>query len=214
MKIRWNDEWVDLRGVPEVFVEDPEDPGNYVTSKIYVGETDPAVGGDVPYVWLQPSALSAPPTPSIKTVTRQALANIDTTSTTRTPVDSTNFAYQTFNLAVGDLVKCSFVACVSNSTSGWGVMFDFEVDQPTSANTYVAVNNDWGVSAQQLSGADFRAISHVSAEFVATEAGSHGFRPVWFVEGNRGRIWLDGTGSNGFCLATFEVQHWPGELVL
>jgi hypothetical protein len=58
-KINWNGTIYDLRGVPEVFVEDPEDPGNYITSKIYVGETDPAVGGDVPYVWMKPSDISS-----------------------------------------------------------------------------------------------------------------------------------------------------------
>lgn len=59
MKIRWNNQWVDLRGVPEVFVEDPEDEGSYLPSKIYVGEADPAVGGDIPYVWLKPSDLNS-----------------------------------------------------------------------------------------------------------------------------------------------------------
>lgn len=58
MKIRWNNEWIDIAGVPEVFVEDPEDPGNYLHSKIYIGEIDPGVGGDNPYVWLQPSEIS------------------------------------------------------------------------------------------------------------------------------------------------------------
>lgn len=77
VKIKWNGELIDLRGVSEVFVEDPEDPGNYVASKIYVGETDPAVGGDVPYVWLQPSALV---TPELIIVTRQTGIS-DTTTT-------------------------------------------------------------------------------------------------------------------------------------
>lgn len=57
MKIRWDNEWRDLRGIPEVFVEDPADPGSYVPSKIFVGEEDPAYGGEVPYVWMKPSEI-------------------------------------------------------------------------------------------------------------------------------------------------------------
>lgn len=55
MKIRWNNEWVDMRALPGIFVEDPEDPGNYVASEIYIGETDPVVAGEVPYAWIKPS---------------------------------------------------------------------------------------------------------------------------------------------------------------
>ena len=52
--------WVEVgagSGVSDVFVEDPEDPGTYVESQLYVGDTDPAIGGEVPYIWLDPSTL-------------------------------------------------------------------------------------------------------------------------------------------------------------
>lgn len=50
----------------EVYVEDPDVPGSFIRSKIYVGETDPAVGGDVPYVWIKPSDLPSLTQPSAK----------------------------------------------------------------------------------------------------------------------------------------------------
>lgn len=41
----------------EVLIEDPADPGTYIPGPVYIGVTDPAIGGADPYVWLDPSAL-------------------------------------------------------------------------------------------------------------------------------------------------------------
>jgi hypothetical protein len=74
-KMRWNDQWLDLRSPPVVFVEDPEDPGNYHASKLFLGETDPGVGGDVPYAWIPPSDLA----PTVPVIVSQSISLSTTT---------------------------------------------------------------------------------------------------------------------------------------
>lgn len=43
----------------EVLIEDPDNPGTYIQGPVYIGVTDPAIGGADPYVWLDPSALTS-----------------------------------------------------------------------------------------------------------------------------------------------------------
>lgn len=116
---------------------------------------------------------------TFKQTTRSGAGNYTTTSTTRTPIDSTNLAYLTFSLSVGDVVRCTLHGLVKSSADGFPAYFDFEVDQPTSANTYIANGNDAAVGSVWTS---TRQEIHVMGLFVATEAGTHGFRPVWFAE--------------------------------
>lgn len=151
--------------------------------------------------------------PQIKRLVRDGVGNITTTSTTRTPVDSTNLGFITYTLAVGDLVKLTF-ACSAMSSLLAGLMsFDFEVDRPTSANIYVANSQDQGVvSEQQEVAARFKPIM-VTAVFVATEAGSHGFRPVWFVESTSTGTINNASSGSSDSLVTFLAEFWPAASV-
>lgn len=98
-------------------------------------------------------------------------------STSFAAIDATNLGYQTLTLAVGDVVECFFQAQMyfATLTGTWAI--DFEVDQPTSANVFVGAGGDAGLSVTFNGGA--RVTDHVTGRFVATEAGSHGFRPVY-----------------------------------
>lgn len=116
-----------------------------------------------------------------ETVVDDAAADFSTSSATFIPVDSTKFAYHTHLLRVGEVVLCEF-DCTYNTTDGNMGAFDFEVDQPVSANVRTRPNSDYGACAGRgQSTADYIPV-HVSARFVATEAGVHGFRPVYRVQ--------------------------------
>lgn len=117
---------------------------------------------------------------TFKQTVRAGAGNYTTTSTTRTPIDSTNLGYLTFDLAVGDVVRCVLRGQVKSSADGFPVSFDVEVDQPTSANVYIGAGHDYGLPGAHWSAT--RGPCNAQGQFVATEAGTHGFRPVWFVE--------------------------------
>jgi hypothetical protein len=44
-------------GGGSTLVENPTVPGTYIPAALYIGETDPAIGGDDPYLWLDPDSL-------------------------------------------------------------------------------------------------------------------------------------------------------------
>jgi len=149
----------------------------------------------------------------LKRLVRDGGGDITTTSTTRTPVDSTNLGFVTFTMAVGDLVKLTFACSAFNGTSAFLMAFDFEVDRPTSANIYVANNQDQGVTGiHTITGGRAVPVT-ATAVFVATEAGSHGFRPVWFVEStSTGTVCNSASGSDD-RLVTFLAEFWPAAAV-
>ncbi len=97
------------------------------------------------------------------------------TTTTFGPLDATNLPFQTFDLAVGDVVRMS-LAFQGYTGQGGAFAFDFEVDRPTSANhrVYESCDNGVGLAATLL-----RTPFVIVASYVAGEAGVHGFRPVW-----------------------------------
>lgn len=149
---------------------------------------------------------------AIKRAVLSGGGNLTTTSTTRTPIDATNLPYKTFTLAVGDLVKLSFFGKASNNVGNYGIVFDFEVDQPTSANVYVAAAQDYGVLFLYHPSANVAFGVAVTATFIATEAGVHGFRPVWAAEGNTATLHNASSGGSDNLL-TFLAEHWPVALV-
>lgn len=138
---------------------------------------------------------------------------ITTTSTTRTPIDSTNLPYKTFTLAIGDYVECELSCGARNQTAAQLTCFDFEVDQPTSANLYIGAGLDSGiVAAYNSATADFMESIKCTGTFVATEAGVHQFRPVWFVTGGTGALFTAASSSYD-QLATFVVRHYPASVL-
>lgn len=151
--------------------------------------------------------------PTIKRRVRDSLGDITTTSTTMTPIDATNLAYVTFDLAVGDMVDMSLGLLVANAVVDYYVGFDFEVDRPTSGNVYASGGQENGVILiiQMVGGYRPQPVTALGT-FVATEAGTHGFRPVWRVEGNTGKI-FNGTSAPLDLLVTFVARHWPVALV-
>lgn len=102
--------------------------------------------------------------------------NKTTTSTTFVAIDATNLAYLTLPLAIGDVVRCTLVGQTYHTTEGHVQAFDFEVDRPTSGDTRIGAGADNGLA---VSGHSTRTPVCVVGHFVATEAGVHGFRPMW-----------------------------------
>lgn len=103
--------------------------------------------------------------------------NKTTTSTTFVAIDTTNLAYLTLSLAIGDVVRCKLQGQAYNGSNAVGA-WDFEVDQPASADTrcYPAAENGAGIDPVTIV---TRVTVHIEALFTATEAGVHGFRPMW-----------------------------------
>ncbi len=133
-----------------------------------------------------------------KYTVRNSAGNLTTTSTSKVAMDATNLAFLTFTLAVGDVVRCKLVGMAFNATGSARTGFDFEVDQPTSANVFIAAGADYGVQAIEGAGTPYP----VSAEgmFVATEAGSHGFRPAWVVSAGTGTMMNAASGTSDITI--------------
>lgn len=144
---------------------------------------------------------------SFKYTRRTRNGNYTTTSTTRTPIDATNLGYLTLDLAIGDVVILTLDCVAWHSSAGNAVWFDFEVDKPVSANAYV--NGDIeasGLVLEPASSPSYHLLVAERAVFVATEAGVHGFRPVWYVATGTGTI-LNANGTNAQTLPiTFVIQ--------
>jgi hypothetical protein len=137
-----------------------------------------------------------------KHVVRIGGGTLSTTSATKTPIDATELGYLSLELAEGDVVRCTLCGLMGENTGLAGI--DFEVEQPTSAATYVAAGADMGVTACRA--AERTSITAVGL-FTATEAGSHGFRPVWVVEpgGSTGKLCNASSGVEGAAI-TFIVE--------
>lgn len=139
-----------------------------------------------------------------KRAVRDGLGNVTTTSTSRTPIDATNLPYQVLpGCVVGDVLEMT-LALVSYSSGATYVCFDFEVDQPSSANVYVGSANDRGVLSLFGTAGPYPHLIH--ATFVVTEAGDHGVRPVWFVTASTGNIYNAASGD-GDNLVAFTVKN-------
>lgn len=102
--------------------------------------------------------------------------NKTTTSTSFVAIDATNLGYLTLNLAVGEVVRCILAGQTYTSTAGQQNQFDFEVDQPTSGDTRIGIGADNGLTTNADNA---REVLCVVGYFTATEAGVHGFRPMW-----------------------------------
>jgi len=137
----------------------------------------------------------------VASVTLSGTTTKSTNSTSKTPIDSTNLGYQTVDLAVGDRVRCTLAGSAAMAANGQNVHFDYEVDQPTSANVYIAGSRSGVVHASTTA----RQTVCCVAEFVATEAGTHGFRPVWKVTSSTAYLYND-TSANDDVLILFEVD--------
>lgn len=125
--------------------------------------------------------------------------NWTTTSTSFVAVDATDFAYLTLDLAIGDVVRCTLVGQAYGTTGVVG--FDFEVDQPTSANTRLAPNAENGLLVASAT----RSPMSVIGLFTATEAGVHGFRPMWRVASGTGTL-SNATSSTDDTAVLFTVE--------
>lgn len=128
---------------------------------------------------------------------------VSNATTSRAALDATNLDYLTLSLSINDVVRCCLYGTLLASS---GITaFDFEVDQPTSANTYVANGMDGGVFSTSASN---RSPLVAVGFFTATEAGSHGFRPVAWTRsgsGTSGTVY-NGTGNDDIAL-TFSVEN-------
>lgn len=125
---------------------------------------------------------------SFKMLTRSDAGNYTTTSTTKVAVDATNLGFLTFDLTVGDVVRCTLTG--EAYTSSGAVALDFEVDRPTSANVFIGATNDNGVWL----GSTTRTTANATGLFEATETGTHGFRPAWRVSAGTGVLANAATG--------------------
>lgn len=125
-------------------------------------------------------------------------------STTRAPIDATNLPYLTLDLAVGDQVRCDFMAQMYGNTGTVSLNFDVEVDQPVSANTYIAAGCDQGIFLEPNSGN--RVTRQMFGVFTATEAGTHGFRIVAFVNTASASI-CNSTSGGDDSVITFMAEN-------
>lgn len=135
-----------------------------------------------------------------KYLTRVGNGNYTTTSATMVAIDATNLGYLTFVLDVGDVVRCTLGAILSGNAQ-MGV--DFEVDQPTSANVFVSGGRTYGVVGPR---SPDRENTTAVGMFVATEAGTHGFRPVWRVESGFTATMHNATSGTSDSMITFVVE--------
>lgn len=131
--------------------------------------------------------------------------NKTTTSTSFTAIDSTNLAYLTLTLAIGDVVRITFQGQGQHSAAppGSPVGIDFEVDQPTSANVRASEDAEWGSFIDYWN--NNRQHMSVVTTFTATEAGSHGFRPVWKVSTGTATL-ANGTSGGDDTAILFMVE--------
>ncbi len=134
-----------------------------------------------------------------KVLIRKALGNISTTSNPFVPIHATDLRYLYFDLAVGDLVVLTLnLTWTVNNAPGFAPRFDFEIDNPRTANSYLSGDAS-GCSANEdgfVTGYP-HALSLVSG-FVAPEPGEYGFRPVMAVEGGATLNIINQSGSTTF----------------
>jgi hypothetical protein len=133
----------------------------------------------------------------------QGTGTMTTTSPTYVAIDATDLAYLTLNLAVGDVVRCMLAAQLLSSSDSV-VSFDFEVDQPTSANVRVGEGADRGLGSQ-AGAAAFRQTVNIMGLFVATEAGVHGFRPMWLTDAGTASL-ANASSADSDSVVTFSVE--------
>lgn len=126
-------------------------------------------------------------------------------STTFGAIDATNLDYLTLDLAIGDQVDLmlSFQAYLASGTNAYA--FDFEVDRPTSANERANASCDVGVGYQAFDGN--RKTHTVWTTYTATEAGVHGFRPVWRGSGAGSMTMANATSGADDSPITFRVTN-------
>lgn len=129
--------------------------------------------------------------------------NKTTTSTTKVAIDTTNLAYLTLTLAVNDVVRCTLSGSVKHSGTV-PIGFDFEVDRPTSADTFVAVDDAYGVQVV-TPGINRNPVNAVGM-YVAGEAGSHGFRPAWLTDSGTATL-CNASSGNDDSRVTFTIEN-------
>lgn len=152
-------------------------------------------------------------TVSLKKTVLTGTGDMTSASTTLTAIDATDLAYVTFTLAVGDVVELALFGTASNSSGGFGVCIDYEVDQPTSGNVFVGAGNEFGVQFLYTASAGYPTKVAAVATFTATEAGVHGFRPVWKSDGAGTMSLWNATSGGHDQLVTYLLKHWPAALV-
>ena len=107
---------------------------------------------------------------------------------------------------MGDVVRCTLVGQVTlSSAASVAAGFDFEVDRPVSADTRCNPNNDFG--AMEFGNVTNRTMLNVVTIFTSTEAGVHGFRPMWTVQGAVTLTLYNGASSNVDTAILFLVEN-------
>lgn len=125
-----------------------------------------------------------------------------TTSTSFVAIDTTNLPYLTLTLAVGDVVRCILTGQHANSGVNY-MSYDVAVDQPTSADRRIAESAEYGLMNETNS--NIQTLITVIGLFTATEAGLHGFRPMWKVTAGTGSLYNETSGS-GDTAIQFSVE--------
>ncbi len=133
--------------------------------------------------------------------------NITTTSTTLTPVDSTNLPFVYVYCYVGDIILAQFDCCCWNSNASQYCIFDFEIDRPVSANLYVGETAGASQGLKATFGTN-NAYPSVRGRHVVAEEGLHGVRPVWRVSANTGNIMLGSTAGTDNAIV-FSAEAYP-----
>lgn len=124
-------------------------------------------------------------------------ADYTTSSSTYADIDATNIPALSLDLIIGDVVLCTMRTAVFNTGAGEAILFDWDIDQPTSANTNFRTLNSGtdGAAVLAASGSSELLSPVVEATFIATEAGIHTFKPQWR-RGNSGTVTIPGTSAS------------------
>jgi hypothetical protein len=149
------------------------------------GTSDPGTTWAAGTKWVH--APTARDFPRSQSLLKTGAANLTTTSTSLTAVDATNLGYLTFpDCEIGDIILVAFNCNTYNTGNNYN-RFDFEVDQPTSANVYVGESFGAANSLRQSFGANTIPMA-VLGRFAVTERGTHAVRPVWKVSAGTAHI--------------------------
>lgn len=142
-------------------------------------------------------------TASFKRTVLNGGGNKTTTSTSLVAIDTTNLGYLTFDLEVGDVVRCALQGQITHS-GAVAVSWDFEVDQPTSGDTRIGSGADYGCMKMTVD--TNRHLLNVFGLFTATEAGVHGFRPMWSTDSGTLTLY-NAASADGDTLVQFIAEH-------
>jgi hypothetical protein len=128
--------------------------------------------------------------------------NKTTTSTSFVVIDNTNLPALSVVMNVGDSADLTLAGQTYQSSSNL-VCFDWQVVQPTLGTTRVNSTTDNGATVMQ---GTTRVPLSVRSTFVAAEAGTHTFQPVWKITSSGTATLSNATTGNDDTSILHKVQ--------